>query len=192
MLTSANAVAILAQRLKALGASLVGRPAAAVGAATARAARDQLGVTISLYPDDHSADDLARALTVTGGMRVLLPQSEIARANLADALRARGADVTAIRAYRTVRGSGGVALAPLLRAGQVDAVTFTSSSTVRFFLERLRDEGEAPLTGVAVACIGAQTSSTAREFGLTVAVEAQPHTLEGLVAGLAAYFGDPL
>lgn len=196
VLTSVNTVTILAQRLQALGMTLAGLPTAAVGTATALAAREQLGVTISFYPDDHSADELARALPVTDGQRVLLPQSEIARSDLATALGARGADVTAITAYQTVRGAGGVALAPLLRAGQVAAVTFTSSSTVRFCLERLRDEGEAAATtllaGVAVACIGAQTSSTARALGLSVAVKAQPHTLAGLVAGLAAYFGDPL
>jgi uroporphyrinogen III methyltransferase/synthase len=123
-------------------------------------------------------------------MRILLPQSEIADRELVQVLMAGGADVTALAVYRTVRASGDVELAPLLRAGQVDAVTFTSSSTARFFLERLDIEGHAPLDGVVFASIGPQTTRTARERGLKTVIEAEKHTLEGLVEALAATFGD--
>jgi uroporphyrinogen-III synthase len=188
VLTSANAVTILAQRLQALGLSLKGVRAAVVGATTARAAGETLGVEIGFIPDEYTTEALDEALAVTPGMRILLPQSEIARRELADSLRARGADVMAITAYRTVRGCGGAALAPLLRARQIDAITFTSPSTVRFFTERLADEGGADIGGVPIACIGPQTSQAARDCGFVVSVEAKPHTLEGLIEGLAAYF----
>ncbi len=190
ILTSANTVMILAQRLAALNLSLNGVKAAAVGETTAQTARDQLGAEIALIPDAFSADALADSLTITEGLRIFLPQSEIARPDLAETLQSRGADVTTIIAYRTVRGSGGVDLPALLRDQQVDAVTFTSSSTAQYFVERLQSEGIANFGGLIFASIGAQTTRTAHDCGLTVAVEAQPHTLKGLVDGLAAYFQD--
>ncbi len=188
VLTSANAVLILAERASALGLSLADAPAAAVGAATAQTARELLGVEIRFVPVEYSAESLAESLTVTRGMRILLPQSEIAPPTLAESLRARGARVTAVPAYRTVRGGGGVELAPLLRAGQVDAISFTSPSTVRFLIERLDAEGDTDLGGVCVACIGSQTRRAAREHGLAVAVEPPVHSLDALVELLAAYF----
>ncbi len=190
ILTSVNTVISLAERLAALHLSLTGVSTAAVGETTAQTACDLLGVAIRLLPDEFSADGLAHALTITPGLRVCLPQSEIARPDLAETLRSRGADVTTITAYRTVCGSGGVDLPALLRNRQVDAITLTSSSTARFLVERLQDAGVSNCDGMIFASIGAQTTRTARDCGLTVAVEAQPHTLNGLVAGLAAYFQD--
>ena len=180
---------ILAQRLSALNLSLNGVKAVAVGEATAQAAREKLGVEIDVDPREYGAEALAAALRITSGERILLPQSEIARPTLKEELSTRGANVTAIPAYRTVRGSGGVNLAPLLRARQIDAVTFTSSSTARYFVERLHAEGGS-VDGVCIACIGAQTRLTAQESGLTVTVEAETHTIAGLISGLSAYFAE--
>ena len=115
MLTSANAALILALRLRALGLSFKGMKAAAVGEATAQTARQLLGVEITLIPDDFTADTLSAQLPIRKDIRILLPQSEIARPALTESLRAQGIDVNAVAAYRTVRGSGGVELAPLLR-----------------------------------------------------------------------------
>ncbi|MCZ7544193.1 MAG: uroporphyrinogen-III synthase [Anaerolineae bacterium] len=189
VLTSANAVMMLARRLEAQGISptaLNGAPVAAIGPATAEAARDWLGLAVSVMPETYIAEALAGALHLAPGARVLLPQSAIARPTLAEALTAPGADVTAVVAYRNVVGRGGVALPALLAAGEVDAVTFTSSSTAQNFLRRLADEGGASpdLAGVCVACIGPVTAQTARALGLAVAVMPAEYTLEGLMAGL--------
>ncbi len=186
VLTSANAVSVMAQRLEALGKSLAEVGAVTVGEATAQAAREQLGVEIITIPDDYSADALARALVVQRGMRIFLPQSEIARTELAESLKRRGAAVTTVTAYHTVRGSGGVDVPKLLKEKQVDAVTFTSSSTVRYFVQR---SGQASLEGVPAVCIGAQTSHTARECGFPLIVEAKKHTLEGMIEVMSAHFG---
>jgi uroporphyrinogen-III synthase len=144
-----------------------------------------LGVEITLIPEEYSADALADELDIFDGMRLLLPQSEIARAVLAETLRKRGAEVRAITAYRTVRGSGGVDAAGMLRRGEIDAVTFTSPSTVINFVARI---GFVP--DVPAASIGGQTSQAARELGFAVIVEAEKHTVEGMVAALAAHFGN--
>ncbi|MBI1258935.1 MAG: hypothetical protein GC204_15805 [Chloroflexi bacterium] len=190
VLTSANAVLILALRLRVLGLSFKGVKAAAVGEATAQAARQLLGVEIALIPNDFTADTLGAQLPIRKGIRILLPQSEIARPALTNALKAKGIDVIAVAAYQTVRGSGGVELAPLLRDKQVDAITFTSASTARFFLERIESEGAsiADLENVCVASIGPQASQTIRDLGLAVTLEAKPHTLYGLIDGLTAVF----
>jgi uroporphyrinogen-III synthase len=190
VLTSANAVLVLMLRLRVLGLSFKGVKAAAVGEATAQTARRLLGVEITLIPDNFTADTLGAQLPRRTGMRILLPQSEIARPTLAESLKVQGIDVIAVAAYRTMCGSGGVELAPMLRDKQVDAVTFTSSSTAQYFVERLRKEGasEAELCGVRIASIGGQTSQTIREIGLSVTVEAKIHTLYGLIDGLNSTF----
>jgi uroporphyrinogen III methyltransferase / synthase len=190
VLTSANTVMMLAQRLKALGLSLHGVKAAVVGETTALAAHEQLGIEISLIPDEYTAEALGAQLELRPGMRILLPQSEIARNDLSAALILRGADLCQVTAYRTIRGGGGVVLAPLLCKKQVDAVTFTSSSTARFFVERLHDEGvnDAEIGDMPLVSIGAQTSQTMRKLGLKVSVEVEKHTLGGLIDGLTTIF----
>jgi uroporphyrinogen III methyltransferase/synthase len=72
----------------------------------------------------------------------------------------------------------------LLQGGQVDAVTFTSSSTVRNFVALLGRDGTRALRGSLVACIGPVTAATAREHGLRVGVVAETYTIPGLVAAL--------
>ncbi len=190
VLTSANTVMILEEELQRLGLDFSGATTAAVGSATADAARAWLGVDVTIIPDDYSADGLADALTITPGQRILLPQSAVARPMLRDALSARGADVIAVTAYQTVRGRGGVQMLPLLHKQQVDAVTFTSSSTARYFSERLEMESGTidDLAGVVIACIGEQTRHSAEALGMTVAVAPETHTLDDMIAALAAYY----
>ena len=76
----------------------------------------------------------------------------------------------------------------LLAADEIDAAAFTSSSTLRNFVEMF---GAAALARVVVASIGPVTTQTARDLGVEVQVEANPYTVEGLVRALAAHFGDP-
>lgn len=184
VLTSANAVT-------ALGSLGERAPrVAAVGAATAKAARECLGVEPSVLPETFTAEALAEALPVRPGERVLFPASALARPTLVERLRARGAEVCVVEAYRTVPGTGGANLPLLLAEGAVDAITFTSASTVAFFLERLADDGgdtNLP-AGLCLASIGPQTTAEALRLGLTVTLEAVPHTLEGLIHALENHF----
>ncbi len=141
-------------------------------------------------PDEHIAEALAAALRIAPGMRALLPQADIARATLADELRGAGAHVTAVTAYRTVMGQGGVDLVALLDKSVVDALTFTSSSTVNNCLERLQTEGGelTRLRAVPAACIGPRTAATARDAGFEIVLTPDAYTLPALVAALAGYF----
>lgn len=205
VLTSRNTVTVLAERLRDLGLdSVIGRKGAsrrwasvsvaAVGAATAEAIERELGLPVDLAPEEFVAEALASALTerLVPGQTVLLCQGDLARPVLVEALNAAGAVVTSIVAYRTVVGSGGVDLPALLAERRVDAITFTSSSTVRNLLQRLQVEGGDPadLAGVCLACLGPITASTARGLGLTVHVTPPSgnHTLSALVDALEDYF----
>ncbi len=128
-----------------------------------------LGLTVDLVPDTHTGEALAAELLRMPGKRLLLPQADLAPATLRDQLAAAGLEVTALAAYRTVMGQGGVDLPALLRAGQVDAITFTSGSTVSNCLARLEAEGGSPdlLDAILIACIGPSTAKVAKSAGLS-------------------------
>jgi uroporphyrinogen-III synthase len=192
-LTSANAAWAVSRRLAELGLPLTilhGLRLAAVGPATATAARDTLGLEVDIIPDEFSSAALAQVLTPLAGARVLLPLSSLAETTLADALRAQGASVTCVVAYQTVIGSGGVVLPLLLRREEIDAITLTSSSAATNLIRRVVDEGgdETSLRQVPIGCIGAKTAETARAQGLRVVAVPEEHSLGGLVAALDEYF----
>lgn len=165
---------------------------ATVGAATAQAVKDELGLSANLIPTDHNADHIAAELSavISQGAHVFLPQSEIANPRLREQLAAIGAAVIAVTAYRTLIGSGGVDVPGLLRAGRVDVITFTSPSTVENFLQRLRIEGGhiGDLTNLCLACIGQTTARAVEHFGLSVRVITSIQSVGSLTDALEQYF----
>lgn len=187
LLTSANTVLALAESSPLPPAR---RGIAAIGPATARTAQAHLGLETVLLPETFTAEALGAVLPIQPGERVLIPTSAIARTTLADTLRARGAEVTVVEAYRTVLGTGGSPVPALLAQKRVDAVTFTSASTVENFMARLSTEGgnRADLASVCIACIGPQTAEMAKSHGLQVDVMPATHTLDGLITVLVKYF----
>jgi len=191
VLTSANTVFALGHSLAALKLSLdnAAFQTAAVGPATAQAAR-QIGLNPIDLPDEYTAKSLAAAIPDTSGARVLLPASALARPALADTLSRRGADVMTVCAYWTVRGQGGADVPDLLTRRQIDAIAFTSSSTVAFFVERLTHENGSldVARGLYAACIGEPTAATAREHGFTRIVVPPRQTTEDLIGALASCF----
>jgi uroporphyrinogen III methyltransferase/synthase len=174
--TSRNGVEAVFRRTR----SIAGPRVAAIGPPTAQALR-QHGVEADLMPPEYVAEAVLDALGDVAGRRCLLPRADIAREALAAGLVARGAVVDEIAAYRT---------RPLAERradlGTVDAVTFTSSSTVRGFLAG----GPVP-AGARVVCIGPITADTARSCGLAVSAVAQEYTEDGLIAALQAAFARP-
>ncbi|HIJ65414.1 MAG TPA: uroporphyrinogen-III C-methyltransferase [Candidatus Hydrogenedentes bacterium] len=173
---------------RAVGAARI----AAVGPATAARLREH-GLRADLVPDEYVTDALADALDAHGGINgrsFLLPRADIARSDLADALRARGGDVHEITAYRTVQGDALPAdLADRLDRGEIDLVAFTSSSTVRNFVDALPPERRERLLGhVVAASIGPVTSATLRDAGVREVVVASESTIPGLTAAIVEYF----
>lgn len=196
VLTSANTVTALAERLAArnMAGAWSALRVAAVGPATATAARELLGMECVDLPPQYVAESLADSLGTSGalrpGARVLLPESAIARPTLAERLVALGAEVDVVTAYETVCASGGVDLKALIEAGQVDALTFTSSSTVSCFRQRLAAEGGRidGLLDICTVCIGGKTERTARELGFTRILVPAQATVEAMVETLEHHF----
>jgi uroporphyrinogen III methyltransferase/synthase len=113
------------------------------------------------------------------GRRVLVARAEEARETLPDALRERGAELDVVALYRTVAEDPSEDV--LEAASRADYVTFTSSSTVRWFAEAIGDRFPS---GARIASIGPVTSEALRERGREVHVEAERHDVDGLVEAL--------
>ncbi|OGB90465.1 uroporphyrinogen-III C-methyltransferase [candidate division WOR-1 bacterium RIFCSPHIGHO2_01_FULL_53_15] len=132
---------------------------------------------------DYSQEGLLKELLreKLSGANILIPRAEKAREVLTHRLRAAGARVLVVPAYRAIKPS--VKFNPF--AGRVDAITFTSSSTVSNFVEIFgAKKAKQLLQGVKIVSIGRITSATARKFGLKVAVEAKRSTIDGLVKAI--------
>ncbi len=189
--TSVNAVQICFDRLRSAGldARAFG-PArvAAVGTATVDALAKS-GIVPNYTPQTYGSESLAEGLEKVGVGRakLLVPRSDIARDTLTECLRALGAIVDDVAAYRTATPQDSVERLRQIMIDGIDVATFTSSSTV-INLARLLDGDVAPLSGVTVACIGPATASTAREVGLKVDIVAEEHTVVGLVDALERFF----
>jgi uroporphyrinogen III methyltransferase / synthase len=182
-MTSPNGVRLLFERLAAAGLdarALAGARVAAIGPGTARALREQ-GVTADIVPERFVAEGLVEALAGVPVKRALIARAAEARDVLPDALRERGAEVDVVKLYETVAEP--LSEAELAAARAADYVTFTSSSTVRFFLQSI--DGELP-AGVRLASIGPVTSESLRERGLEPDVEATRHDIDGLIDALVA------
>lgn len=165
---------------------------AAIGPATARALRAH-GLRADLVPEEFRAEGLLTALKGERwrGKRVLLARAAAAREVLPRELRRRGARVDVVPVYQTVVPAGSKQRArALFGRRRPDAITFTSSSTVKnFFVLLGRQRAGRALAGVEVATIGPVTSRAARALGLRVTVEAKPYTVPGLVRALEKFFG---
>jgi uroporphyrinogen III methyltransferase/synthase len=196
--TSANAVAEFLNRASAVTGDdpvhVLAKPwVAAVGKSTARTL-ELVGVQVDLVPEDAHAEGLAVAFDELGagpGWKVLIPRAEHAREVLPEALRTAGADVDVVTVYRTVAAEPDPAVVERLRGGGIDAVTFTSGSTVRHFVDRLTDAGLDPaaqMERLVVASIGPVTTSALEKRGFAADVEAAEATVESLAAALAAHF----
>lgn len=196
--TSVNGVERFVAALDARGGDL--RSAhrarlAAIGPETARAL-ERLHLRVDVVPRDHRAEGLLECMRdrMLAGTRILLPRAAGAREILPDELSAAGARVDEVVTYRSRRPAGSVEiLRTALGEGPLDAIAFTSSSTVRGFLALLDEadpeRGRDRIRGAAIACIGPVTAATAAGEGLDVAVSADPYTVPSLVEAIARHFG---
>lgn len=187
--TSVNAVSSFDLRVKELGIEL--QPAklqiAAIGQATAQAVEELLHFEVSLTPKDYVAESLAAALKdqITG-KRALLARAALARDVIPDALRAAGAWVDAVDAYRNVVPQAAPAQLRAALVAGLRAATFTSSSSATHLAEVAKEADIAfPLAGVPAVSIGPITSRTLRELGWPPAAEASPHDIPGLAKAVA-------
>ena len=192
ILTSANTVRAVVERSAAIGVAFDRGPlpkVAAVGDATATAARDA-GLSVDMIPENYVAESLVESLvTQIAGKRVLLARAAIARDVIPDALRAAGAIVDVVDAYRNVMPASAPGLLQAALEQGIAAATFTSSSSVTHLAVAARAANLAfPFVGVAAISIGPITSQTLREHNWEPAAEARPSDIPGLVSALARHF----
>lgn len=182
-LTSRATVDVLRDRLG--GPRDVRAKVAAIGDGTAEAYRRWSRRRPDLVPRTFTTAALARAFP-RGSGRVLCVRADIAPEGLEDSLAAKGWTPTRVDAYRTrMPRSLPPEAREALRRGEVDAVTFTSASTVRGFVGALGAVRGTP----KVVCIGPVTAREARAHGLTVHAVAKPHTAEGVAGAVQRALG---
>lgn len=192
--TSANGVRALLASRESDAAWPKSLKVAAVGNATARALTDA-GIDVDFQPSAAVAEALGRELPIVSGNAILWPRGDLASIELAAALAARGARVTDVVAYRTVADVELLGIVDALRDRRVDAITFSSASTVRHVVEGLAAAGvrieRLPAgTRPLIVCIGPVSAAAARECGLPVDGIANPSDDDGLVAALIHSFAN--
>jgi uroporphyrinogen III methyltransferase / synthase len=191
LLTSANAVEFVMAYLQRSGRDarvFAGCKLVALGSATA-ASLAANGLRADLVASEFSSAGVVEAMPLDiGGQHVLIPRAE-GGVDIGAQLRAvKGAIIDQVTLYRSgVPSSVDPETLLLVRSGQIDIVTFASSSSVRNLAQLLGDDFDT-LKRAAIACIGPVTAATAREHGLTVTIEPATHTVPALVEALKAHY----
>lgn len=186
--TSINGVDSFFNRLFELGKDvrvLKGLKICAIGPATAGGI-EKYHIRVDCKPPKFVAESVVEELknvTVIKGERFLLPRADIARSYLPEELQKLGGEVTDLVVYKTIMGQPkDINLLEKMKNGEVHVVTFTSSSTVRNFVQLIGRENITSLNGhVQFASIGPITSKTAEEMGINIAIKAEEYTIPGLV-----------
>jgi uroporphyrinogen-III synthase len=192
--TSSNAVRAVIERAHLLSLAFgisVNAKVAAIGESTAHTLRDA-GLQVDFVPASYLAESLVEGLaSYWPGQRILLARAAPGngvqpRDVIPDALRAAGAHVDVVDAYRNVLPVEAPERLREVLAQPIDAVTFTSSSSVTH-LAHAAEQAEIPfpLAGVPAISIGPITTQTLHEMGWEPAAEANPHDIPGLIAAVA-------
>jgi len=192
--TSVNGVNYFCERLKKRGKNHrlpTSLKVCAIGPATADQLKEK-GMRVDHTPKEFVAEAILKGFEKMAikGKRILLARARKARDILPKGLKKMGAEIDVVETYRTVRPKGGARrLKRLLTDGNVDAITFTSSSTVNHFAELLKKEDLKRLSkNIAIASIGPITSRTAKEWGMKVQIQPKQYTIPALTRSIAKYF----
>ena len=191
ILTSVNGVDAMWDRLARLRLTRMNLRhlrVAAIGPAT-KEAIEQRGIKVDVVPKEYVAESVVRSLRRrVKGKRVLLVRAKVARDVIPTELGKAGAQVDVVEAYETVvPRSSRTRLRRALKnpRRRPHVVTFTSSSTVRNFMDLL-GKARTSLEGIELASIGPVTSSSLRELGLRVNIAAKEFTIRGLVEAIVS------
>jgi uroporphyrinogen III methyltransferase/synthase len=196
IMTSQNTLPRLRSRFEYLGIPFQRLDRAeivAIGEATAQAIRES-GLRVDRMPHEYRAEAVVDLFTTEEleNKRVLLPRALVAREELPRGLEEKGAIVEVVPVYQTLPDTEGAKIARTQLAAGVDAVTFTASSTVQYFVQSLTAQKEIEpidlLQQICLASIGPITSESLRSHGLEPTVQADPYTVEGLVSVLVQHF----
>lgn len=188
--TSVNGVKVFTQRLKEKGIhiTVLGRKKiCAIGPRT-QGELAAMGLKVTFMPTEYRAEGVAEGLKALGieGKKILLPRARGARKVLPEALREAGAVVDEVEVYQAVRPTKTKDSVEAILSKGIDVVTFTSSSTVRNFMELVSDK--TVMNGIKVAVIGPITAKTVRTYGLEPAITPSEYTIPALVEAIVEHF----
>jgi uroporphyrinogen III methyltransferase/synthase len=191
LFTSVNGVSAFFNRLKTRGMDvreLKGIRIGAIGPKTS-ARLTNAGLKVDAFPDEYRAEALADVIGQVKGCRVLLARATEARDILPKTLEARGAQVTIAPVYRTVKTRHlADEVKKRLLAQEIDAVTFTSSSTVSGFMQHFTTKERRHIfEKTKAAAIGPITAGTLKEYGIRPSIRASSYTIEALARALVKY-----
>jgi uroporphyrinogen III methyltransferase/synthase len=193
--TSANGVHFVWQRLLEKGKNRLpsSLKICAIGPATANQLKKR-AISVDYIPKEYIAEAILKGFEKMAikGKRILLTRAKKARDILPKSLRKMGAEVDVVEAYRAIKPHGGTKrLIKLLTNGEIDVITFTSSSTVNHFFELLKKEKlKKLLKGITIACIGPITTQTAKKWGMKVHIQPKKYTIPALTQAIALYFSN--
>ena len=196
--TSVNGVERFMERLFAVGGdsrSFAGVKICAIGPATSECVR-KYGLRVDIIPETYVAESVVEALKADcdlSGKKVLLPRAEVARSVIPDALKEAGAEVDVVPVYTTVVESpdNTEEVRGMLERGEIDVLTFTSSSTVENLVQILgpnflKSLDKLPL----VASIGPITAETASGLGIGTDIMPDEFTIPALTAAIVSYYSE--
>ncbi|MCD4675045.1 MAG: uroporphyrinogen-III synthase, partial [Desulfobacula sp.] len=164
---------------------------ACIGPVTKERLKD-FGIISDILPETYRAESVIDAFSTVEikDKKVLLPRAKTARTILPEELTNMGARVDEVTAYETrLNDDRKEELISLLKKNEIDAVTFTSSSTVSNFMSLLESkDAKKLLKNIVTACIGPITADTARALNIEPDIEAREYTIQGLVDSLLTYY----
>lgn len=158
---------------------------ASIGSRTRDMIEKVLGASVHFVPSQYTGERLAQELPVQNSERILLPQSELAEDTLTQLLCKRGANVESVSAYTMTIGQGGDNVPEMLKHQEIDAITFTSPSTVTNFIQRIQPQTAWTIPAI---CIGTTTHAAAIDAGFQYAYYPDNFTLDEMVKTLSHLF----
>jgi len=164
---------------------------AAVGSGTSRELSKH-GFYADFIPSNATTASLAAELSehISGdASRVIRIRGNLGDDRVERALETAGANVLPLQVYTTFTPQWDAGMRSLLEENPPAVITFSSGSTVSGFIEILGAEGARELASEAVvASIGPMTSQIAAAEGIEVTVEAETHSIPGLVEAVVEHF----
>ena len=162
---------------------------AAIGSATGKELR-KYGLRADVIPGVFNARELGEAVAkeAAPGSPVIIARAKEGSKELIPPLEAAGLLVTDIPTYETVYEVNEVLSAEIkkaIEAGEVDAVTFTSGSTVRGFVNSIKD---IDYTTIKAVCIGEQTAAEAQKYGMQITISKEA-SMDSMMELILEQFG---
>lgn len=150
------------------------------------------GLLVDAMPEKFVAEAVKKALAplIKSGDNVLIPRSNLGRKILVDSLKELGANVNEVVAYETILETDNDTdlLLEKLSNNEIHLLTFTSASTVDNFMALIGKNNYHLIENIEVASIGPVTSKRLKEFNLRVTIEANEHTIDGLISAILQYY----